>query len=239
MDKTVRPVKRIGEECTTYQIPVGTVNLEGELCLPKNTKGLVVFAHGSGSSRFSPRNTYVAKMMREVSLATLLFDLLTKDEEAIDRRTGLLRFNIRFLADRLIEVTDWLKQNESARSYNIGYFGASTGAAAALVAAAERPHVIGAVVSRGGRTDLADSVLSKVKAPTLFIAGSLDLPIIEINRESLLKLNTEKRLDIVPGASHLFEEERALDDVARLAREWFLTHLSQKPAKRHKSSEHY
>ena len=211
------------EECYA-QIAAGKVNLEGELCLPPRAGGIVVFAHGSGSSRHSPRNRMVARVLRDAGLATLLFDLLTPAEEAVDIKTAELRFNIGFLAQRLIQATDWVKGNPVTENLALGYFGASTGAAAALVAAAQRPDVK-AVVSRGGRPDLAIPVLLQVKAPTLLIVGGYDTTVISMNREALKRLNAEKELVIVPGASHLFEEPGTLDRVAELARDWFLKYL--------------
>ena len=210
-------------------VAAGPVTLEGNLGLPAGARGLVLFAHGSGSSRHSPRNRHVAQLLNEVKLATLLIDLLTADEEAIDLRTARLRFDIGLLAERLVGTTDWLTQHPDTRDLRVGYFGASPGAGAALVAAAERPHVVGAVVSRGGRPDLAGSALARVRAPTLLIVGGNDFQVIELNRVALAQLRCEKRLVIVPGATHLFAEPGALDEVARLAREWFELHLM--PAK--------
>jgi len=207
------------------------VTLEGNLSLPKGADGVVLFAHGSGSSRHSPRNRYVAALLNQAKLATLLVDLLTSDEEAIDMQTAHLRFDIGLLAERLVAVTDWLTQNPETRHLRVGYFGASTGAAAALVAAAERADVLGAVVSRGGRPDLAGPALPRVRAPTLLIVGGNDFQVIELNRAALAQLRCEKQLVIVPGATHLFEEPGALDEVARLAREWFERHLKQQPAR--------
>ena len=217
----------------TVRVAAGPVTLEGDLSLPEGARGLVLFAHGSGSSRYSPRNRYVARLLNEAKLATLLVDLLTSEEEAIDLRTAHLRFDIGLLAERLVGATDWLAQHPDTRHLPVGYFGASTGAAAALVAAAERPHVVGAVVSRGGRPDLAGPALTRVRAPTLLIVGGDDVPVLELNREALAQLRCEKRLVIVPGATHLFEEPGALDQVARLAREWFERHLVCEEAKRH------
>jgi dienelactone hydrolase len=185
----------------------------------------VLFAHGSGSSRHSPRNRYVAEALREGGLATLLIDLLTSAEDREDARSARLRFDIALLARRVAAATAWLTENPATSRLRIGCFGASTGAAAALVAAAERPNDVGAVVSRGGRPDLAIPVLARVKAPTLLIVGSLDLPVIDMNREALEHLQVEKRLEIVPGATHLFEEPGALEQVAHLARQWFQTYL--------------
>jgi len=199
--------------------------LEGNLNLPRDASGIILFAHGSGSSRHSPRNRYVAKLLNEGKLATLLVDLLTTEEEAVDLQTAQIRFDIGLLAQRLVGVTDWLTSHPDTRHLRVGYFGASTGAAAALVAAAERPKVVGAVVSRGGRPDLAGPVLGQVRAPTLLIVGGNDLQVIELNRWAFAQLRCEKQLVIVSGATHLFEEPGALDEVARLAREWFLSYL--------------
>jgi putative phosphoribosyl transferase len=207
-------------------VPAGGVTLEGVLTIPEGARGVVLFAHGSGSGRHSPRNQFVARALREAKLATLLIDLLTADEEAEDQSTGHLRFDIRLLADRLIGATDWLAREPVARALRIGYFGASTGAGAALVAASERPSLIGAIVSRGGRPDLAGTALERVQAPTLLIVGGNDVPVIEMNRNALDHLHVEKALVIIPGASHLFEERGTLEEVARLARDWFLKHLS-------------
>jgi putative phosphoribosyl transferase len=207
-------------------IPV-SVTLQGTLTLPDEPHGVVLFAHGSGSSRFSPRNEFVAKKLHEANLGTLLIDLLTRQEEAMDVRTAELRFDIGLLAARLIGAVDWLSKSPETEDYQIGCFGASTGAAAALVAAAERPDV-GAVVSRGGRPDLAGAALSHVKCPTLLIVGSNDEQVLELNRMAYERLRCEKRLAIVPEASHLFEEPGALEEVARLAREWFEGHLGPK-----------
>ena len=210
------------------QVPAGAVTLEGNLGVPAGAQGVVLFAHGSGSSRHSPRNRYVAGVLREAGLATLLMDLLTADEEAIDLRTQRLRFDISLLADRLVGATDWLAQNPETRDLAIGYFGASTGAAAALVAAAERPDTVGAIVSRGGRPDLAGAALARVRAPTLLIVGGHDIPVIGMNQEAMAQLHAETKLEIVPGATHLFEEPGALEEVARLAREWFERYLSRR-----------
>jgi putative phosphoribosyl transferase len=214
-----------GEE-RLVRIEAGSVLLEGNLSLPEGTRGIVLFAHGSGSSRLSPRNRHVAKLLNQARLATLLVDLLSPEEEAVDLRTAQLRFNIGLLAERLVGITDWLVKEPDTRPLRIGYFGASTGAAAALVAAAERPKMVRAVVSRGGRPDLAGPALAHVEAPTLLIVGGDDLLVIELNRAALAQLRSEKRLVIVPGATHLFEEPGALDEVARLAREWFERYLA-------------
>jgi putative phosphoribosyl transferase len=204
----------------------GSVKLEGNLNVPPGAQSIVVFAHGSGSSRHSPRNRHVAALLNQARLATLLVDLLTIEEEEIDRRTAHLRFDIRLLAERLVSVTDWLEQDPATRQLRIGYFGASTGAAAALIAAAERPWAVGAVVSRGGRPDLAGAYLVHVQAPTLLIVGGHDVQVIDLNRAAAAQLRCENELRIVPGATHLFEEPGALDEVARLAGDWFEHHLA-------------
>ena len=206
-------------------ISAGPVALEGTLGIPAGAQGIVLFAHGSGSSRHSPRNRYVAQVLRESGLATLLLDLLTSDEEAIDIVTAHPRFDIGLLAERLVGVTDWVSQQPNIQQLKIGYFGASTGAAAALVAATERPDVVAAIVSRGGRPDLAGPVLARVQAPTLLIVGGRDVPVIQMNQEALAQLCVEKQLNIVPGATHLFEEPGTLEQVARLASQWFMHHL--------------
>ena len=207
------------------RIVVGSAQLEGNLSLPRDASGVVLFAHGSGSSRHSPRNQYVAQALRDGGLGTLLIDLLTAAEEREDARTARLRFDIGLLADRVVGASDWLARNTATAQLPIGYFGASTGAAAALVSASERPDYVRAVVSRGGRPDLAIPVLNRLKAPTLLIVGGADAPVIEMNRDALKHLSIEKRLEIVPGATHLFEEPGTLEEVARLAREWFQAHL--------------
>jgi putative phosphoribosyl transferase len=208
------------------RIPAGAVTLEGDLRLPDGATGIVLFAHGSGSSRHSPRNRYVARLLNEARLGTLLVDLLTAEEEAIDTRTAQLRFDIGMLARRLVAVTDWHTRQPHTRDLRIGYFGASTGAAAALVAAAERAEAVAAIVSRGGRPDLAGPALARVRAPTLLIVGGNDFQVIELNRLALAQLRCEKQIEIIPGATHLFEEPGALDAVARLARDWFERYLS-------------
>ena len=210
---------------TGVAIPVGAATLEGDLVLPEEAHGVVVFAHGSGSSRHSPRNRQVAATLNEADIGTLLVDLLTESEEEVDRLTGRLRFDIEFLARRLVGIIDWLRRNPETEALPIGLFGASTGAAAALVAAAVRPEDVTAVVSRGGRPDLALGALPFVQAPTLLIVGGADTTVIELNRRALEALQTEKRLEIVPGATHLFKEPGALDEVARLAADWFARHL--------------
>ena len=212
------------QEELPVRVPAGPVELEGNLDVPEGARGVVLFAHGSGSGRHSPRNRYVAQALQRAGLATLLIDLLTPDEEEVDLRTGHLRFDIGLLAQRLVGATDWLAQNPDTKRLRIGYFGASTGAAAALVAAAERE--VGAVVSRGGRPDLAGDALPLVKAPTLLIDGGNDVPVIRMNEEALGRLRVEKRLEIIPGATHLFEERGALEEVARLAADWFTRHLT-------------
>lgn len=206
-----------------------TVTLRGILGVPADARGVVLFAHGSGSGRLSSRNNSVARSLQDAKLGTLLIDLLTDDEERIDAGTGHLRFDIGFLAKRLEAATEWLAQSPDTRALRIGYFGASTGAAAALVAAAEMPDHVHAVVSRGGRPDLAGEHLSKVKAPTLLIVGSRDVPVIPLNEDAFAQLSCEKKLEIVPGASHLFEEAGTLEVVARLASSWFSKYLGKAP----------
>ncbi|MBI2850409.1 MAG: dienelactone hydrolase family protein [Chloroflexi bacterium] len=218
--------QKLPQEEGYVRLSTDGVFLHGNLIIPEPAKGLVVFAHGSGSGRHSPRNQYVARILRDAGLGTLLFDLLTLEEEAEDLISGRQRFDIKMLARRLVGVTDILQSNEKTRRLRLGYFGASTGAAAALVAAAERPEAVGAVVSRGGRPDLAAPVLDRVKAPTLLIVGGEDYPVIEMNRSALAKLKTEKQLVIVPGATHLFEEPGTLEQAARYAGDWFLKHLT-------------
>jgi putative phosphoribosyl transferase len=207
------------------KVPAGSVTLEGNLTRPEESRAIVLFAHGSGSSRHSPRNRYVARVLNEAKLATLLIDLLTLHEEVIDARTAQLRFDIGLLAERLVDATDWLTQSPDTSHLRIGYFGASTGAAAALAAAAARPDAVQAIVSRGGRPDLAGAALVRVRAPTLLIVGEHDDQVVQLNRDAFAQLRCEKRLVIVPGATHLFEEPGALDEVARLARDWFHLHL--------------
>jgi len=221
------PGRKVQRDDTETEISVGAgrVTLSGTLGLPRDTRMIVVFAHGSGSSRHSPRNRYVARTLQRQGIGTLLFDLLTTDEEAIDEATAELRFNIPFLANRLCAVTLWLIHQPDVRHLKLGYFGASTGAAAALVAAAQLSDAIGAVVSRGGRPDLAGDALTLVKCPTLLIVGGNDRPVIQMNQDALSWLKCEKRLILVPGATHLFEEPDALEQVARLATQWFKTHL--------------
>ena len=210
-----------------YTVPVEEgITLEGNLNIPDNPRGIVLFVHGSGSSRFSPRNQFVAQQLHRAGLATLLIDLLTPREEEEDRYTGHLRFDIQLLSRRVVAATDWLSLQPATQNLKIGYFGASTGAAAALVAAAERSLAVGAVVSRGGRPDLASSFLPAVQAPTLLIVGSKDTQVIELNRMAFSLLRCEKRLEIIPGASHLFEEPGTLEKVAELVSEWFTRYLT-------------
>ncbi len=206
--------------------PLRSVQLEGNLTLPEGATGIVLFAHGSGSSRFSPRNRFVARSLQEAGLGTLLIDLLNPQEEAIDVRTAELRFDIPFLARRLSEVIDWLAEEPETQNLSVGLFGASTGGGAALMAAVDRPERVKAVVSRGGRPDLAAPVLPDVKAPTLLIVGGEDTPVIAMNQEAFDQLKGEKRLWIVPGATHLFEEPGTLEQVAQLAADWFKTRLT-------------
>lgn len=206
-------------------IPINLAALEGELIIPDAAVGVVLFAHGSGSSRHSPRNKFVAKELRESRLATLLIDLLTGEEESRDIYTGEFRFNIELLAERLVAATDWLINNEQTKDLKIGYFGASTGAAAALIAATRRSDKIFAVVSRGGRPDLAAPVLSAATTPTLLIVGGRDDIVIGLNESAKQNMKAETRLEIVPGATHLFEEPGALEKVAGLAAAWFIDHV--------------
>jgi putative phosphoribosyl transferase len=212
---------------SVVQVAAGPVRLEGNLNILPHARGVVLFAHGSGSSRHSPRNRFVARALQDAGLATLLLDLLTAEEEAKDVQTGRLRFDIGMLAERLVGATDWLTHNPATASLPIGYFGASTGGGAALVAAAERPVVVGAVVSRGGRPDLAGPSLPRVQAPTLLIVGGEDWPVIGLNQQALAELGAaEKQLILIPKATHLFEEPGALEEVARLAAAWFTRHLA-------------
>jgi putative phosphoribosyl transferase len=206
-------------------VRLDSVESEGYLSLPTAATGVVVFAHGSGSSRHSPRNRYVADVLNEGALATLLIDLLNADEQEVDQQTSQLRFDIPFLANRLVAITQWLRNQPQVHGLNIGYFGASTGAGAALVAAAELPRLIHAVVSRGGRPDLAGDALESVHAPTLAIVGGNDRAVLELNRQALTRMKCVKALQVIPGASHLFEELGALEEVAKLARVWFVEEL--------------
>jgi putative phosphoribosyl transferase len=208
-------------------IPVDSMALEGELRLPSAPVGLVVFAHCSGSSRSSPRNRRVAEALNDRHLGTLLVDLLTTSEEQEDKYTSCFRFNIGLLAARLVAITDWLQEQPRAGGCPIGFFGASTGAAAALVAAAKRPDVVKTVVSRGGRPDLAGAPLARVQAPTLFIVGGDDSVVYHLNQQAMAMMGCQTRLTLIPGATHLFEEPGALEEVARLAGEWFVTHFER------------
>ena len=207
------------------RIPAADAKLDGNLTVPENAVALVLFAHGSGSSRHSPRNQFVARTLNGDSLATLLFDLLTPEEEAFDIHTREHRFNIDLLAERLVHATKWAGQQKKTRDLHIGYFGSSTGGAAALVAAAELPQDVGAVVSRGGRPDLAGNALPKVQAPTLLVVGGNDEIVIELNERARDRMRCEVKLEIIPGATHLFEEPGALEQVAKLASDWFSLHL--------------
>lgn len=210
---------------TPVRVPMGNRSLQGDMGSPLKPRGLIVFAHGSGSSRHSSRNQYVAGVLEQQGFATLLIDLLTEEEEAIDRRTAHLRFDIEMLAGRLVTIIDWLGGRSEMARLPIGLFGASTGGGAALVAAAARPHEVVAVVSRGGRPDLAGPALSRVSVPTLLIVGGLDTPVIQMNRAAMAQMPGDVRLDIVPGATHLFEEPGALERVAMLAAGWFSRYL--------------
>ncbi len=207
------------------RIPLGEITLDGFLAIPDEATGIVVFAHGSGSSRFSPRNQFVADTLNQEGFATLLFDLLTRDEHETDEQTRELRFNIDLLGNRLVGVIDWMQNQEDTQNLRIGLFGASTGSAASLVAAAEKPQLIQAVVSRGGRPDLAPDALPRVQAPVLLIVGGFDRPVIEMNREAAKAFTADHRVEIVEGVSHLFQEVGKLEEVARLAMEWFNRYL--------------
>jgi len=208
------------------RIAAPTATLDGDLTVPDGARAVILFAHGSGSGRHSPRNRLVARALQDAGLATLLMDLLTRQEEAADAVTGRLRFDIPLLAARLVAATDWILARADTGRLRIGYFGASTGAAAALTAAAERSGVVGAIVSRGGRPDLAGPVLAHVRAPTLLIVGQRDQAVIAMNEAARRELRVETQVVIVPGATHLFEEPGALEEVARVAGRWFLRHLA-------------
>jgi putative phosphoribosyl transferase len=210
---------------TEVQIPAGRAVLSGSLTIPENAVALVLFAHGSGSSRHSPRNQFVARTLNRAGLGTLLFDLLTPEEEALDIYTREHRFNIVLLAERLVQATNWARQQDQTRDLRIGYFGSSTGGAAALVAAAELSEDVAAVVSRGGRPDLAGDALPKVQAPTLLIVGGNDDIVIELNEMARDQMRCEVKLEIIPGATHLFEEPGALEQLAKLASDWFAKHI--------------
>lgn len=208
-------------------IPSGNVTLDGIVHIPKVARGLVLFVHGSGSSRLSVRNQYVANVLNNANLATVLFDLFTPDEDAIDNRTRQFRFDIEFLASRLLDSTHWCLKQPQLSALPIGYFGASTGGGAALVAAALKPDLVYAVVSRGGRPDLAGESLAHVQAPTLLIVGGYDEAVIQMNKEAMSELNCIKKIEIVPGATHLFEEPGTLNMAAELAKNWFVKYLNQ------------
>lgn len=210
---------------TLVRVNAGPLTLEGNLTIPGGAGGVVLFAHGSGSSRHSPRNRYVAEVLNQARLATLLIDLLTSDEEEYDMRTAELRFDIPLLAGRLTAATDWLLENESTSFMKLGYFGASTGAAAALVASTERPDAVNAIVSRGGRPDMAGEALPLVQAPTLLIVGGNDTQVITLNEMAYDRLQSEKEMSIIPGATHLFSEPGTLEEVSRLAAGWFTRYL--------------
>lgn len=207
------------------EIPINHIHLKGILQIPTNAIGVVLFAHGSGSSRFSIRNQHVATVLNKANIATLLFDLLTPKEEEVDEFTREHRFNIELLASRLVFATDWISQQPKTHHLTIGYFGASTGGGAALQAAAKRPDIVKAVVSRGGRPDLAGAALPHVKAPTLLIVGGNDETVIGMNQNAMEEMHCTKKLEIVSGATHLFEEAGTLDEVAKLANEWFVKYL--------------
>ncbi len=207
------------------QISSGKATINGNLEIPSEAKSIVLFAHGSGSSRFSPRNTYVARLLNREKIATLLIDLLTMEEESLDEYTGQFRFNIDLLAERLVDSTNWIMKSSEAPKFTIGYFGASTGAAAALIAAARLSNDVKAIVSRGGRPDLAEDYLPKVKAPTLLIVGGDDQEVLELNKQAFAQLHSEKKIEVIPGATHLFEEPGKLKTVAELAIDWFNRYL--------------
>jgi putative phosphoribosyl transferase len=208
----------------TVTVPAGAVELHGDLTVPDEARGLVVFAHGSGSSRHSPRNRFVAEALQRAGQATLLMDLLTEAEEAEDLRTRRLRFDVEMLGERVVAALDWAGGQEAIAGLAVGAFGASTGAAAALIAAAQRPERVAAVVSRGGRPDLAGGALELVRAPTLLVVGDRDTTVVELNRQAMARMRAQTRLELVAGASHLFEEPGALERVAELAADWFTRH---------------
>jgi len=220
-----------GKEPTLeVRVSAGPVILKGDLAVPPHARGVVLFAHGSGSSRFSPRNAFVAELLQSAGFATLLMDLLTHDEEAYDARTGELRFDVQLLSERLTAAADWLCARAATAGLRIVLFGASTGAGAALVAAAHRPELVSAIVSRGGRPDLAGDELRLVRAPTLLIVGGLDELVIELNQLAMKEMLCERRLEVIPGATHLFEEQGALQRVSELAQRWFAQHLGESEA---------
>jgi putative phosphoribosyl transferase len=226
--KTSQGSTGLAIEHLAVAVPVDSIRLEGSLSVPTAASGVVLFAHGSGSSRHSPRNRYVADLLNESGLATLLIDLLTEDEQEVDLQTAQLRFDIPLLAERLVSITEWLAQQPETAGLKVGHFGASTGAGAALVAAAQLPRVVHAVVSRGGRPDLAGQALARVEAPTLLIVGGADPVVLDLNRKAMAQMHCQKELKIIPGASHLFEEPGALKQVAALARDWFAEKLNQR-----------
>lgn len=222
-EKTTRETNSGKAQSVT--VIAGRIQIQGDLRIPNGARGTVLFAHGSGSSRFSPRNKFVADILYRAGLATLLIDLLTPKEESIDRVTAAFRFNIGLLAERLVDTTDWVARQPETGSLGIGYFGSSTGAAAALIAAARRPDRVGAVVSRGGRPDLAGPALRALRAPTLLLVGENDPQVIRLNKEAMARMTAPTALRIIPGATHLFEEPGALEQVAHLAADWFVRHL--------------
>ena len=215
----------MSEEYEPTRIRLGAAVLNGDLAKVEGARGIVLFAHGSGSGRHSPRNRYVADRMIDEGLSVLLMDLLTEEEDRVDQVTREHRFNIPILADRVREVKNWVQRRRGTMDLSVGLYGSSTGAAAALIAAAESPDGVGAVVSRGGRVDLASDALSRVKAPTLFIVGGRDMTVLGLNRDAFGMLAVEKRLEVIPGAGHLFSEPGAMDKVTRLSIEWFKEHL--------------
>jgi putative phosphoribosyl transferase len=214
-----------GSDPRAIEVAVGDVTLAGDLTIPAGAEGLVLFAHGSGSSRSSPRNRLVAAQLANAGLATLLFDLMTPAEQDADRSSGALRFDLPLLAERLARATDFVRTHSDTRPLAVGYFGASTGAAAALIAAASRPDDVRAVVSRGGRPDLAEEALEHVATPTLLVVGEADHPVLELNLRAYARLQCKKGIEVVPGATHLFEEPGAMEEVTRVAREWFVRFL--------------
>lgn len=220
------PRRPTAPEEALVRIPAGRAMLEGDLVVPQGARGIVLFAHGSGSSRHSSRNRFVAGELQAAGLGTLLFDLLTDEEESVDIQTGHLRFDIALLAERLLAATAWIGGEQQTRNLRAGYFGASTGGGAALLAAARQPKAVRAVVSRGGRPDLAGDALPRVKAPTLLIVGGNDAPVLDLNEAAMRQMQAEVRLEVVPDATHLFEEPGALEHVAALARDWFRRHLA-------------
>ena len=215
-----------GRKEEAVRIPVDSTMIEGDLVITEGSEGIVLFAHGSGSSRHSPRNRFVAQWLQEGTLSTLLADLLTKEEEDIDMKTRRLRFDIDLLAGRVVGAIDWLKQQDQTKGLKVGTFGSSTGAAAALIAAQIRAEHVQAVVSRGGRPDLASAILPQVKAPTLLIVGGNDVAVLKMNEDALSRLGGDRKLEIIPGATHLFQEPGALESVALAARQWFQRFLS-------------